>query len=95
MEQALGDEFESDIHAAYSKFLTIVLKLMTYKNYNNPDREIDENLLNEREKGIIKKTWSKAASLGVASVGKLLFNNIFSICPEALGAFSFGKLNNY
>lgn len=95
IEQAMGSEFDDKINSAYSKFIAIVAKLMTYKNYDNPERVVDDNLLNDREKKIIKSTWKKAASLGIANVGELLFKNIFSICPEAAGVFSFGKTKDF
>jgi hemoglobin-like flavoprotein len=45
--------------------------------------------LSEADVAIIKATWAKAAGLGVETVGVLLFSNIFSIAPEALGLFPF------
>eukprot|EP00127_Corallochytrium_limacisporum_P006416 Clim_evm6s227 gene=Clim_evmTU6s227 len=37
----------------------------------------------------IEQSWAKASSLGVKTVAKALYTNIFTIAPEALQLFSF------
>lgn len=41
------------------------------------------------QKAIVESTWATAATLGVETVGVLLFRNIFEIAPGALALFPF------
>jgi len=50
---------------------------------------VSKSGLMDREKAVVKTTWSKAAALGVENVGMLLFRNIFEIAPEAVQLFPF------
>jgi len=43
----------------------------------------------EAKKTLVETSWATVKTLGLETVGVLLFKNIFTIAPEALGLFSF------
>jgi hypothetical protein len=48
----------------------------------------------EREVQIVQNSWEEVKKLGFENVGVLLFKNIFTAAPGALGFFSFKDLPN-
>merc|ERR1712232_795813 len=45
--------------------------------------------LDARDVAIVQQTWSRVASLGAETVGKVLFSQVFKVAPEAIALFPF------
>jgi hypothetical protein len=45
--------------------------------------------LDARDVELVQKTWARTASLGAATVGKVVFQHVFALAPEAIALFPF------
>jgi len=84
LEAGLGSAFSSSARVAWSKVWHAVSTTML-----EAAKSVDHKCpLSESEVKLVKDTWASAESLGLESVGVLLFKNIFELAPRALELFA-------
>jgi len=94
LEALLAEGYSSSIKHAWIAFIRQVASQMISDNYELPKSPKKPlNLTPEVESKIIR-SWELVRKVGLDPVGKLLFQNIFSIAPEALKLYSFKQLPN-
>mmetsp|Transcript_11814 Transcript_11814/g.18187 ORF Transcript_11814/g.18187 Transcript_11814/m.18187 type:complete len:302 (+) Transcript_11814:508-1413(+) len=89
LEALLAEGYSSSIKHAWIAFIRQVASQMISDNYELPKSPKKPlNLTPEVESKIIR-SWELVRKVGLDPVGKLLFQNIFSIAPEAIQLYSF------